>query len=116
MTYGTAQIAHALGVSPRRLTSAVERGFLSAQRGLGSGNHRTFTKADVLQFALFEALCGFGISKARAATIAAEHYADNGLLILDGQHQALNAARERCNIPPTALLVDLDRLRAEIDE
>ncbi len=113
--YRTAAVARALGLgTPRQLTSLLERRLVPIGNP-GSGVARTFSLDTIVRLALIRKLMDFGIHASRAADIATARYRDSGLLIIDGQHVS-NAAREGCDLPSAALVLDLDSMRAEIDQ
>src|SRR5262249_6104629 len=114
-TYRTCEIARALGVRPRQITSVADRGLLPADRGNGTGHHRTFSRDDAFRFALWSRLVDLGIGHTRASVIAGEHSGAHGVLVVTSTAARVQP-RQAFNLPGAAVLVDLDRLRAEIDE
>ena len=114
MTYRTCEIARALGVSPRKITSAVDRGLLPGDRDPGTGNRRTFSRDAVYQFALMERLAELGIGTSRASVIAGKHTNANGVLVVTGTDAQVYAP-DRIKVPPAALILNLDTLRADVD-
>ena len=116
MTFRTGEIARALNISPRRLTSAMERGLLSAAADPepGTGNRRNFQRQDVHRFALMTRLSELGIGHSRASVIANLHAHACGVLIVEPSGSRVQS-RSEFHLPESALFVDLDALRAEVD-
>jgi DNA-binding transcriptional MerR regulator len=114
-TFSSSDVAKALGVGPRTIISAAERGLIPAERGRGTGHHRAYTRDDVVRFALLEHLTALGISRSRAAGLAAGRAGADGILVVTSSGADVHP-RSGFNVPLAATIIDLDELRADVDE
>ena len=113
--FRTQEIAKALDLSPRWLTSQLERQLIPCQRP-GSGALREFAHHEVHRIALMHVLVGLGTQPVKASKFAGEFYHATGLLIIhpSGTAEVLPIGTG-APIPGSAVIVNLDQLRRDVD-
>ena len=112
--YKTKDISKVLGIRPRRLTGFFERSLIPVSRP-GTGAPRLFSRADVIRIAVLDRLVGLGVSPARASGLAVEYANAAGVLVLSHDGAEVQP-RQGFDLPLAATILDLDSMRAEINE
>jgi hypothetical protein len=115
-TFNCKDIAKSLGIERRRLAHYFERGLVPVPHP-GSGAHREFTHADVVRIAVLDRLVALGIGAARAAGLAGEYAHARGLLVIrpSGAAEVMSLTETGATIPSSAVIIDLNQLRRDVD-
>src|SRR5262249_34560819 len=95
------------------LANLLDRGVIPAERP-GQGFMRTFRRDEIMKIALVDRLTKLGMKPTPAAHIAEQFHGAHGVLIVDPD-DGISLVTAAVNVPAAITIVDLSRLRREID-